>query len=212
MYTSYWANYQGPGQSGGRCDATSFVVVDTSGNTGNFYGPPSPKVFLCPGDPSGPKVGINNAYAGGSILPGKMPAINYAANYQLFQTGGAAIPASTTDGASTTVMLYERYGFSCDGTSIGMPWHGSIPSMDTFGAILYADGQGQSGGLWKLFQPQPPFGSSLCDIFTAQGIHFPGTNVLLGDASVKLVSPKVSQATWHAAVTPAANDTVGYDF
>jgi hypothetical protein len=37
-------------------------------------------------------------------------------------------------------------------------------------------------------------------------------NVLMGDASVKAVSPTVSLASWSAAVTPDLKDVVGPDW
>jgi len=43
-------------------------------------------------------------------------------------------------------------------------------------------------------------------------MHGGSTNVLLGDASVKLINPNVSITTWHAAVTPAGHDVTGPDW
>jgi len=60
------------------------------------------------------------------------------------------------------------------------------------------------------FQAQPPINA--CDQFTTQAPHASGMNVLMGDASVKVVSPSVSGVTWHAAITPSAQDTVGNDW
>jgi hypothetical protein len=46
-----------------------------------------------------------------------------------------------------------------------------------------------------------------CDNTNTQGMHY-GENVLLGDASVRLISPNVSNQSWNAAVTPSGLDTV----
>ena len=43
-------------------------------------------------------------------------------------------------------------------------------------------------------------------------MHSPGINCLMGDASVKLVSPSVGEATWHATITPNGKDVVGPDW
>ena len=43
-------------------------------------------------------------------------------------------------------------------------------------------------------------------------MHVGGINVLMGDASVKLVLLAVSVATWSAAVSPNAKDVSGPDW
>jgi prepilin-type N-terminal cleavage/methylation domain-containing protein len=60
------------------------------------------------------------------------------------------------------------------------------------------------------FQPQPRIDH--CHQGTTQGPHTSGTNVLMGDASVKLVSPNVAFLTWHAAITPNRGDILGNDW
>ena len=45
-----------------------------------------------------------------------------------------------------------------------------------------------------------------------QGLTPEGINVAMGDASVRLVSGKVSATTFYAACTPAANDVLGADW
>lgn len=192
------------------------LVVTTSGGTPGYYGPAPPKLFLCPSDPSGPKVGVNNAFS----YDGSYPAINYNANYQLFSTGGAVIPEACPDGASMTGMLYERYSFACNATSYTPMWSYGYPNYN--GPIAYWDAtNGKNAaaavapavpGLWKLFQAQPPYNTAACDVYTTQGLHTPGINVLMGDASVKLVAPSVSNTTWSAAVTPNGRDVVGKDW
>jgi prepilin-type N-terminal cleavage/methylation domain-containing protein len=72
----------------------------------------------------------------------------------------------------------------------------------------------------SIFQVQPsPFltGNDLtgvvgCDSRRAHTPHPAGMLILLGDASVRGVSPKLSGTTWWAALTPAAKDQLGNDW
>lgn len=64
--------------------------------------------------------------------------------------------------------------------------------------------------LWELYQPQPAIDAAFTN--RLQSMHTPGMNVLMGDASVKLVAPSVTTASWSAAVTPNRKDQVGPDF
>jgi prepilin-type N-terminal cleavage/methylation domain-containing protein len=104
MY-QYWVGYTGTGA--GNCYASSYL---TPYSTPNYYGPPAPKLYFCPSDPSGPRFGPTLAYA---YSPGAVPVLNYAANYQLFGAVTPVIPAATPDGASTTIMVTEKYAFDC---------------------------------------------------------------------------------------------------
>src|SRR2546430_7621379 len=97
-----------------------------------------------------------------------------------------------------TVMVFERYA-KCDKTRTN-PWG----KADAGGANLYgksdwikAESYTDDGKTapsldnpFKKFQQQPR--PADCDDHTAQGIHAPGINVLMCDASVKLVRPTVS--------------------
>lgn len=170
-----------------------------------------PKLYLCPNDPRG-------TFQTG-LVDGE-PAANYVANLSVFSTanGVVRVPASFPDGSSTTVLMFERYAL-CNKTRTN-PWG----RADAAGANLYgksdwikAESYTEDGKTapseknpFKLFQHMPP--QPRCDDHTAQSMHVPGTNALMGDASVKLVSPRISATTWHAAITPNAGDIVGPDW
>jgi prepilin-type N-terminal cleavage/methylation domain-containing protein len=72
----------------------------------------------------------------------------------------------------------------------------------------------------SIFQMQPnPFlqgndltGAVGCDSRRAHSPHPAGMLVLLGDASVRSLTPKLSGTTWWAACTPAAKDLMGVDW
>ena len=62
---------------------------------------------------------------------------------------------------------------------------------------------------YSKFDPTP--GAMSLEKLT-QSTHTPGMNVLMGDASVRLVAASVTTATWSAAVTPNNQDVVGPDW
>jgi prepilin-type N-terminal cleavage/methylation domain-containing protein len=80
-----------------------------------LIGQKPPKVFLCPTDPSGTDQLGNNAGFGIS---------NYVSNGQFFipdANGIAKIPSGCPDGASTTAMMFERYG-ACGAVNVAPNW------------------------------------------------------------------------------------------
>jgi hypothetical protein len=206
--------------------------------------PYTPKLFLCPSDPSG--VNFSNG-----ISNGNQPTTSYLVNGQIFnQIVNPKIPSHLPDGVSTTAMFFEGYAW-CNGTNINLADMQKISASSGTGT-----GQGCNGNvnnnrerrIWRtgqdsnhstcaycdngaqyasdqtnpvvytypstnpylLFQPQP--NADHCDQGTTQASHTAGTNVLMGDASVKLVSPRVSFLTWHASITPNRRDILGTDW
>jgi prepilin-type N-terminal cleavage/methylation domain-containing protein len=171
---------------------------------------PTPKVFLCPSDPSNVGIGGPGNGAGWAVGP-SFYITNYVVNYQVFGMSLAPkVPSSFPDGAATTVMYYERYG-ECNGS--GPPvWDGGGNSQNY--ALAYV-GTPSNPGSWMVNNLYPVFQSSptvaLCNPYNTQGMHN-GQNCLLGDGSVRLIAPTVTAASWNAAVTPAGLDVVGNDF
>jgi prepilin-type N-terminal cleavage/methylation domain-containing protein/prepilin-type processing-associated H-X9-DG protein len=95
-----WANAN-VSNSGTTPPAGTAGVQTNSG--GNYVNPP--KVYLCPGDSSGPNP--EGLYAPNSWTTAA--CANYAANYQIFNKGNPKIPQTVTDGTSTTALFFERY-------------------------------------------------------------------------------------------------------
>jgi len=211
--------------------APGFTAQDTAGlELNNLTSPVSgkpvatPKVFLCPSDPS-----MTNSIGLGSVsyLGGNPWITNYCVNYWVFnqgQAGGAAprVPSSFPDGAATTVLMYERYG-TCNGPSqIDNTQSPNAPTIWSTQAALGTayEPSPASGKTWTLstqttvgnipvFQSLPTI--QVCDPTQSQGMHY-GENLLLGDGSVRLIAPTVSTTSWNAAVTPAGMDVVNNDF
>jgi prepilin-type N-terminal cleavage/methylation domain-containing protein len=62
----------------------------------------------------------------------------------------------------------------------------------------------------RTFQVQPP--TNKCDGGVPQGFSAGTIQVLLGDASVRSVSPQISPSTWAAALTPVGGEQLGNDW
>lgn len=193
---------------------------------------PPPKIFSCPSDPSGPienglaispqassvyAPGSGFGYTSGVTPTGQstldVPTINYAVNYQLFAAGNPKIPSSCPDGASTTAMIFERYGVCAIG--VVNPWTCKLTPSSGMrnSAVAYYDVSNGANGDGTLFFKYMPLPSAAnCEPLRTQSLHSSGMNVLMGDASVKLVAPQVSLTSWNAAITPNGGDVVSGDW
>lgn len=212
----------------GYLDQTT-LLLKFSPTAANSYGAvdlivPPPKVFLCPSDPSGISNGIDTETGGN-----RYGVTNYSFNGCVFwaNNGVPRVPSSFPDGASTTALAHEIYGHS---QGLAQTWATAVESNAAYKYNLTAgysapltswgynyttstascDPNTAPTCVFKKFQVQPK--TSLTDYYDTQSMHSPGMNVLMGDASVKLVSPSVSTLTWHAAITPNSKDQVGPDW
>lgn len=159
-----------------------------------------------------------------------------------FNSGSPKVPSSFPDGASATALMYEGYAICGGGTPAaiwgygsgakyvwGLRWglwgyygqqdaqvYGGYSSTDNgnYATVGYT-GTGTPPAFgptnpYQTFQPQPTI--TKCNSLVPQSTHAPGINVLMGDASVKLVAASVTVTTWSAAVTPNNRDQVGPDW
>src|SRR5262245_23327078 len=160
------------------------------------------KTYLCPSDPSVP--------GGGGPGPQWAPG-DYAANYRVFGTGGrrtwqgvARIPASFTDGTSSTLLFAEKYA-RCHDQGTAWARIDTDPWQPAFGVFVI--------GPASKFQVQPtPFASSACDPRLASTPHPGGMQACLADGSVRSISAAISPQTWWAACTPADGEVLGNDW
>jgi prepilin-type N-terminal cleavage/methylation domain-containing protein len=192
------------------------------------------KVYLNPSDPSLPS--SNNyqgiAFAGYAANAQVFGIVN--ANGSLVNFGAptayggldpvASIPTTFQDGTSNTIVFTEKYA-RCDltrppaydwngtwwdyGWCTDPHWYLGSPffACDYFGRYPNAIGPASR------FQLQPaPWNGPACDPARAQAPRAGGILALLGDSSVRLVSPGVSGTTWWAACTPAKGETLGNDW
>jgi prepilin-type N-terminal cleavage/methylation domain-containing protein len=152
-------------------------------------------------------------------------------NGQSFSTQGAAqIPRTFVDGTSNTLVGAEHYA-QC--TNKFWPVGGSTwaysaihspalpPPMNPEPQPIYASfessyfapkpGGATAIGEPSIFQVQPlPFVGN-CDPLRASTPHS-AMVVLLGDASVRLLSPSISPKTWWFACTPSGGEVLGSDW
>jgi prepilin-type N-terminal cleavage/methylation domain-containing protein len=159
------------------------------------------KIYLCPSDPTVQSPGLGPSWAPG----------NYAANYRVFGTGGpqtwqglARIPASFTDGTSSTILFAEKYA-RCNDQGTAWARIDTDPWQPAFAVFVF--------GPASKFQVQPaPFDSSACDPRLASTPHSSGMQVCLADGSVRSISGGISPQTWWAACTPAGGEILGADW
>jgi prepilin-type N-terminal cleavage/methylation domain-containing protein len=151
----------------------------------------SVKTFICPSDPTV----INGLSTSGQGTS------SYAANYQVFGTGGSKIPSTFADGTSNTILFGERYA-SC----------GSYPIIWAYYSLYYYTPMfaypGYTGN--GLFQTRPV--PNQCQVSVTQKGHTAGMQVALGDGSVRTVTSGVSPTTWASAITPAGGEVLGSDW
>jgi type II secretory pathway pseudopilin PulG len=157
------------------------------------------KTFLCPSDPTPPTNGQVNTTVG--TTTGTFGTTEYAANYQVFGTGGAGIPRTFQDGTSNTLLFAERYAV-CQGYSVVWGYPGLSYQEPMFSNPTYT-GNG-------LFQVKPTISS--CLVTTTQTGHTGGMMVALADGSTRLVASSVSLQTWQAVQTPAGSEVLGSDW
>jgi prepilin-type N-terminal cleavage/methylation domain-containing protein len=216
----------------------------------------TPKVFLCPSDPSG---------RGADGLSGTTPTTNYVTNTQVFGIGQPKVPSTFADGASQTAMFFEKYAvcytqavgiwyiwgqpncghYNYEPTVYGTFARAATPANPTASNWAYCSLTGTdipyqgewcwstsraqvpdyflqtptANGAYPKFQSLPTVNTTIttlaggaCNPMNTQGMHAAGINVLMGDASVKLVTSTVTTLTWHAAITPNSKDVVGPDW
>lgn len=146
------------------------------------------KLFLCPSDESEP---ANNQYKNW------LATCNYAANFAVFGTQGARMPATFADGTSNTIVFAERYQM-CGQT----PCAWGYPVIDYYAPMFARYSEAK-------FQIAPSIRQ--CDPALAQTPHSSGMNVAMGDGSVRILST-VSPQTWWYACTPNGGEVLGPDF
>src|SRR5262249_12209245 len=134
---------------------------------------------------------------------------SYAANFLVFGLvdeagnplslqGKNRFPASITDGVSNTIFFAERYQM-CNGDVNAWGYYGNYSWSPRF-----------AYGTKARFQLAPA--PADCDASVPQTSHATGMNAGLGDGSVRLLSAKLSSATWWHACTPNGGEVLGADW
>ncbi|HEY1190594.1 MAG TPA: DUF1559 domain-containing protein [Gemmata sp.] len=177
------------------------------------------KGYMCPSDPS-PAGGTG--YGNPAGPDGTHAVANYVSNYLVFgnptannQEGTPRLPATFSDGTSTTVLFGERYGWYGSGNTGGGPfsslWANSAsPWRPQMCSVVQAGGSGYAAC------PVPQGNVVVSAATGAQGggqaIHSNVMNVLLGDGSVRSVTTSISAGTWASACDPRDGLVLGSDW
>jgi prepilin-type N-terminal cleavage/methylation domain-containing protein len=179
--------------------------------------------YLCPSDPSVSNGYCMTTYAGADAFA----AGCYSANYYVFGNpngpndywrvqGANVLPRSVPDGMSNTILFSEIYA-SCGlwgdaSFAFGSLWADSTPKwrpMMCHNNILRDALPGYSP--CALFQVRPHMFTD-CDPARGQSGHTGGTNVGLGDGSVRFIAEGISPATWANACDPRDGHVLGPDW
>ena len=148
------------------------------------------------------------------VSAGNIGVTSYVANIQALGIWYDSQPShkthptleSMTDGSSNTVVFAERYGASPDG-GLRCAWLGCIPWEPCNPFFAATDTNGPN-----ISPPQDAPPSDAVNYYGTQSAHPGGMNVLLGDSSVRTVSPTISTKTWTYAIMPNDGYTLGSDW
>ncbi len=157
---------------------------------------------------------------------------SYAANAQVF-TWGSKLSVTFRDGTSNTLAFAEHYSTMCSATTFYWyeydvfripPQFYHLTELRVSRRATFADAQ--AGDVYPItngnpsasrasvagltFQVAPALAD--CDPRLAQTPHRGGMLVALGDGSIRLLAPGISEATYWAAVTPNGNEVLGSDW
>ena len=144
----------------------------------------------------------------------------------------ASLPRAFRDGTSNTIVYFERYTICNNQGPIDYStvWQSAGTNPAPYWPSVW-NGVNQNWTNWSNSTSKPPYPSgigaaaapdaflpqwqptdSACDPTRLQGYSAGGIQVGLGDGSVRMVSPAISQLTWSYACTPADGNPLGPDW
>jgi prepilin-type N-terminal cleavage/methylation domain-containing protein/prepilin-type processing-associated H-X9-DG protein len=228
-------------------EGVSEYLAEGPGGMENQSGTMRVPTFICPSDPSVGAAATNPVMSQTSAnWPNGNPPSNwgrgdtcYAASFYAFAPASQAttandplnnwtayyssqnrIPASFSDGTSSTTLFAEKYS-GCGQSNPpggGTLWAGwtapiwqvaPLFAIPGYGGQYYGQGYPAQVFLWQ-HNPNP--WATSCNPFLASSPHTSGMNVGLVDGSVRFVSQGLSQNTWSLAVNPQDGLPMGSDW
>jgi prepilin-type N-terminal cleavage/methylation domain-containing protein/prepilin-type processing-associated H-X9-DG protein len=199
------------------------TAVPYRGDTQNYVAYSSrltlpPHVYLCPSDMT-----VDGNGYGTPIGFAPLGVVCYVANIQALghfymsqpNYGSHPTPAWFGDGMSNTVVFAERYGVwriaPPPGTDDGRAaWLGVIPVA--VWNPFFADNENGVPNIQPPVNATSPDDAFANQSGTASSFHPGAINILLGDGSVRGMSPNISSLTWKYAVMPNDGQTLGIDW
>jgi prepilin-type N-terminal cleavage/methylation domain-containing protein len=202
---------------------------EAGAGTPDYVGTHIVKTYVCPSDPSVTGGGIytdslyglqwgSSCYAGNFLVFGLYDSATYQplAPFSYSYQGAGRIPVTFQDGTSNTILYAEKYA-RCETDQFGIRRGTMWDWWETAGWVyhpLFAwqTWWGTGAGPQSKFQVQPTPYIGNCDPARAATAHGGGILVGLGDASVRSLSPGMSDTTWWAACTPAGGESLPPDW
>jgi len=175
-----------------------------------------PSTYHCPSDTTmEPNCSIPISNVGGSSYVPNIQALGHAyvikdnsGNVTQHQPNYGAHPTVATfvDGSSNTIVFAERLAGAPDGCRTA--WLGVLPGPYYNPNFAPSDASGTP----MISPPQDMPPTDEVNANTTQSAHPGGMNVLLGDGSVRGLSPSISTTTWYNALMPDDGQTLGKDW
>jgi prepilin-type N-terminal cleavage/methylation domain-containing protein/prepilin-type processing-associated H-X9-DG protein len=174
-----------------------------------------PTMYLCPSDSSIEPNGLALTVQGNPGLGAVsyVPNIQAMGHYYTTQPSYQTHPTleSWTDGSSNTIVFVERYADAPNFDYGRTAWLGVIPGPE-YNPFYGANDTNRNPAYYAYSPPQdcPAIGDA--SAARCQSAHPGGMNVLLGDGSVRGISPSISTPTWIHAIMPDDGTPLGSDW
>jgi prepilin-type N-terminal cleavage/methylation domain-containing protein/prepilin-type processing-associated H-X9-DG protein len=174
-----------------------------------------PTTYLCPSDntvePNG--IVLQSNGSPGLAAVSYVPNIQSMGHYYMTQPSYKNHPTLKDwgDGSSNTIVFVERLAGAPYYEAGRTAWLGVIPGPE-YNPFFGANDASGSPVYYAYNPPQDCPSPAEASAARCQSGHPGGMNALLGDGSVRSISPSISSATWVHAIMPNDGYTLGDDW